>query len=157
MIFKKQKLENNKMIKDFNIKEYTEYRKSENVSVEINDNEQDIKTFSEIPSKLSKNIFTDIDKIIYEETSEEKDEKIIKLTYLLSLQEMKQINLKRDKDNLLYINNKLKYENTLKELLLKKNLKDKEYANTKLKTYHLGYRVWKSLLGDPAEKLSLIE
>ena len=145
------------MIKDFNIKEYTEYRKSENISVEINENEQDIKTFSEIPSNIFKNIFTDIDKIIYEETSEEKDEKIIKLTYSLSLQEIKYIKLKRDKNTLIYINNKLKYENTLKELLLKKNLKDKEYANTKLKTYHLGYRVWKSLLGDPAEELSLIE
>ena len=146
------------MLEDINIQEYTDYRKSENVSVEINENEINTsKIFSQIKPKSTKNIFSDIYKTIYEETSEEKDEKIIKLTYLLSLQEMKQLNLKRDKDNLLYINNKLKYENTLKELILKKNLKDKEYANTKLKTYHLGYTVWKSLVGDPSENLTLIE
>ena len=146
------------MLDNINIQEYTECRKSENVSVEINENEINTsKIFSQMKGKSTKNIFTDIYNTIYEETTEEKDEKIIKLTYLLSLQEMKQINLKRDKDNLLYINNKLKYENTLKELILKKNLKDKEYVNTKLKTYHLGYRVWKSLVGDPSEELRLIE
>ena len=146
------------MLDDINLQEYTDCRKSQNVSVEINETEINLsKIFSEIKPKSSKNIFSDIYNTIYEETSEEKDEKIIKLTYLLSLQEMKQINLKKDKDNLLYINNKLKYENTLKELILKKNAKDKEYANTKLKTYHLGYLVWKSLVGDPSENLTLIE
>jgi len=95
------------MLEDINIQEYTDYRKSQNVSVEINENEINTsKIFSQIKAKSTKNIFSDIYKTIYEETSEEKDEKIIKLTYLLSLQEMKQINLKKDKDNLLYINNK---------------------------------------------------
>ena len=141
----------------FNIKEYIEDRKSENASVEIDQNEQNIKTFSKIPSKITKNIFSDIHKIIYTETSEEKDEKIIKLTYSLSLQEIKYIKLKRDKNTLIYINNKLKYENTLKEMILKKNIKDKEYANKKLEIYHLGYRVWKSLLQEPVEELILIE
>ena len=141
----------------FNIKEYIEDRKSENASVEIDQNGQNIKTFSKIPSKITKNIFSDIHKIIYTETSEEKDEKIIKLTYSLSLQEIKYIKLKRDKNTLIYINNKLKYENTLKEMILKKNIKDKEYANKKLEIYHLGYRVWKSLLQEPVEELILIE
>ena len=77
--------------------------------------EDNIKLFSRLASKIShKNIFNDIYKTIYEETIEEKDENIYKLKYFLSLQEMKYNNLQKDKDNLLYINNKLKYENTLK-------------------------------------------
>ena len=64
-------------------------------------------------------------------------------------------NLQKDKDNLLYINNKLKYENTLKELILNKNFKDKKCIIEKLKKYHLGYIVWKSLLHESVEDLDL--
>ena len=138
------------MLTNINVEEYIEQRKLENISVEINKNEQNIKSFSKTTSKTTKNIFTDIHNTIYKESIEDKDEKIIKLTYLLSLEEMKRINLKKDIS-------KLKYENTLKELILKKNLKDKENANAKLKTYHFGYKVWKALLGDKVEKLTLIE
>ena len=145
------------MIDEINIVEYTESRKKENMSVEINDNVEDnIKLFSRLASKIShKNIFNDIYKTIYEETIEEKDENIYKLKYFLYLQEMKYNNLQKDKYNLLYINNKLKYENTLKELILNKNFKDKKCIIEKLKKYHLGYIVWKSLLHESVEDLDL--
>ena len=46
------------MLEDINIQEYTDYRKSENVSVEINENEINTsKIFSQIKAKSTKNIF----------------------------------------------------------------------------------------------------
>ena len=142
------------------ISEYDRFRKSENVSVEIKDDEDVNKeqyilwfsTTKKIP--LNKNIFNDIHNLIYEENQ---SDKIFKLAYSLTLQELKQHILKSINNNLLYNNNKLKYELVLKDILLKKKSKYKDYINNKLQTYHFGYRVWKSLLGESYEDITLIE
>ena len=96
---------------EINIEEYTSDRQKENISVEINENENlDINYFKNTRSNV--NDVHNMHKVIY---AEDKDEKITRLTYLLTLEEMK-------RNNLLYNNNKLRYENVLKQIIIKKSL-----------------------------------
>jgi hypothetical protein len=136
------------------LSDYDKFRKLENASVEIKENEDNenkeqynlwVNTIKKTPS--NKNIFNDIHNLIYEENQ---NEKIFRLSYSLTLQELKQLSLKN-------LNNKLKFELVLKDILLKKNSSNKDYVNSKLKLYHTGYIVWKSLLGERYEDLTLIE
>jgi hypothetical protein len=136
------------------LSDYDKFRKLENASVEIKENEDNenkeqynlwVNTIKKTPS--NKNIFNDIHNLIYEENQ---NEKIFRLSYSLTLQELKQLSLKN-------LNNKLKFELVLKDILLKKNSSNKDYVNSKLKLYHTGYTVWKSLLGERYEDLTLIE
>ena len=107
---------------EINIEEYTSDRQKENISVEINENEKlNINYFKNTQSNV--NNVHNMHKIIYDE---DRDEKITRLTYLLTLEEMK-------RNNLLYNNNKLRYENVLKKIIIKKHIKDKELVNKKLK------------------------
>ena len=126
---------------NFSINEYTKERDFENVSTEINISEQE-NFFCECPTNTNLSTFKDMYEIIYDDDKVQYD-KVTILTYRLLLEEMKQ-------NNLLYINNKLKYENTLKELIIKN-------ANEKLKLYYEGYRIWKTLLGDKFEDFILIK
>jgi hypothetical protein len=97
---------------EINIEEYTSDRQKENISVEINENENlDINYFKNTRSNV--NDVHNMHKVIY---AEDKDEKITRLTYLLTLEEMK-------RNNLLYNNNKLRYENVLKQIIIKKHIK----------------------------------
>jgi hypothetical protein len=131
---------------EINIEEYTSDRQKENISVEINENENlDINYFKNTRSNV--NDVHNMHKVIY---AEDKDEKITRLTYLLTLEEMK-------RNNLLYNNNKLRYENVLKQIIIKKHIKDKELVNKKLKLYYFGYKVWQGLLGYKPENIILIE
>ena len=131
---------------EINIEEYTSDRQKENISVEINENEKlNINYFKNTQSNV--NNVHNMHKIIYDE---DRDEKITRLTYLLTLEEMK-------RNNLLYNNNKLRYENVLKEMIIKKHNKDKELVNIKLKLYYFGYTVWQGLLGYKPENVILIE
>ena len=131
---------------EINIEEYTSDRQKENISVEINENENlDINYFKNTRSNV--NDVHNMHKVIY---AEDKDEKITRLTYLLTLEEMK-------RNNLLYNNNKLRYENVLKQIIIKKHIKDKELVNKKLKLYYFGYKVWQGLLGYKPEYIILIE
>lgn len=153
------------MTDKLSLSDYDKFRKSENVSVEIkeNDNTEEYKLFLNTLKKTpsNKNIFNDIHKLIYEENQEgnqdEKDKKIVRLSHLLTVQEIKQNSLKIINTNLLCYNNKLKYEIVLKDILLKRSSSRKDYINNKLEKYHFGYKVWKNLLGERYEDLSLIE
>ena len=135
-----------------NIQEYTQDRDTENISVEINSEEQS-HTLSFSSLKTNKKIFIDINDAVSTD-SEEDTYKIYKLLYSNIIN---QLILKVHLENRNKKIFKLIYENTLKEMLLKKYKRDKHLLNDKLKKYYLGYSVWKSLLYAPYENLTLIE
>jgi hypothetical protein len=135
-----------------NIQEYTQDRDTENISVEINSEEQS-HTLSFSSLKTNKKIFIDINDAVSTD-SEEDTYKIYKLLYSNIIS---QLILKVHLENRNKKIFKLIYENTLKEMLLKKHKRDKHLLNDKLKKYYLGYSVWKSLLLEPYENLTLIE
>jgi len=140
------------MTSNINIQEYTQIRDNENISVEINSDEQ-LNMFSLSSLTTNKKIFVDINDAVSSD-SEEETYKIYKVLYGHIVN---QLILKVQLDNKDKKIIRLIYENTLKEMLLKKYAYDKQLLNNKLKNYHLGYTVWKSLLLEPYENLSLIE
>lgn len=142
------------MQSNINIQEYTEDRRKENISVEFNSDEQ-LRTLSFSSLKTNKKIFIDINDAVSTDSAEEEDNnKFYKLLYSRIINQLI-LKVHVEKKNKKII--KLIYENTLKEMLLKKYKKDKQLLNNKLKNYYLGYSVWKSLLLEPYENLTLIE
>jgi hypothetical protein len=101
----------------------------------------------------NKKIFVDINDA-FSSDSEEDTYKMYKILYSHIINQLILKVQLNNKDKKLI---KLMYENTLKEMLLKKYAYDKKLLNNKLKNYHLGYTVWKSLLLEPYENLILIE
>ena len=135
-----------------NIQEYTQDRDTENISVEINSEEQS-HTLSFSSLKTNKKIFIDINDAVSTD-SEEDTYKIYKLLYSNIINQLiLKVHLENRNKKII----KLIYENTLKEMLMKKYKRDKHLLNDKLKKYYLGYSVWKSLLYEPYENLTLIE
>ncbi len=68
-----------------------------------------------------------------------------KFIHKLMIQELKNKNLVKINMDLIIENNKLRYSIALKDLVNKIEMK---VINKKLEEYTLGYRVWKSLLGE---------
>lgn len=138
-----------------NIQEYTQTRKKENMSVEINIDEQSNK-LSISKFVTNKNIFNDINNAVSSESEEEDsgDNKVHRTIFKNVLNEL-DFKLKiKDKNKKII---KLIHENILKEILIKKLIHDKSRLNKKIKTYYHGYKVWKNLTDEPCEDFDLIE
>lgn len=142
---------------DINIQEYTQNRTIENMSVEINTDEQSNKL---LLSKLvtNKNIFTELNDAVSSESEEDMistdDSKIYRTIFGYVLNELIFESKIKQKNIRIF---KLIQENILKEILLKKLIQDKNNLNKKIKTYYYGYKVWKNLTDEYCEELDLIE
>jgi len=139
---------------DINIQDYTQDRKKENMSVEIN-SDGELTKLSLSKLVTDKNIFTELNDADSSESEEDNTtDKVQKTIFSFVLNELIFKSKIKQKNKKIV---KLIHENILKELLLRKLIQDKKTLNKKIKTYYYGYKVWKDLTDEPYEELDLIE
>lgn len=141
---------------DINIQDYTQDRKKENMSVEINMDENSNK-LSISKFITNKDVFSELNEAVSSESDEDNTTTKIRhhrIVFKYVLNELLfKIKIKQKNKKII----KLIHQNILKELLLRKLIQDKIKLNKKIKTYYYGYKVWKNLTDEPYEELDLVE